>query len=541
MKIENLCMSFGTQTIFDNISFQINNNDKVGIIGVNGAGKSTLFNILLGNITPDAGNITLNSKIKLGYLPQVIMDDASNEEETVFEYLLEGRPIKKLKEELNSLYEAIANLDNEYELKKYYKKINRVSELLEYYDEYNAEGSLLKIISGMNIDDNLLDLKLKNISGGQKSKVAFARLLYSNPEIMLLDEPTNHLDLDTKDYIINYLKNYHGIILVISHDIEFLNEVTKKTLYVDKIKHNVEMYNVNYEKFIKIKNERDLAKKRLYERQQKEEEKLKCIIAKYIRGNEKKANIAKDRIKKLEKLESEKVELEKKNKYTKFNMKINRPSYSVPIKCNNLTFGYDEENLLYENLNFDLSRGEKLLVVGENGIGKTTLLRLIMGYLKPLEGNIEITEKTDIAYYAQEHEILEPNKTILENFANFGLADYEIRRMLGSFLFSGDDIFKKVEVLSPGERSRVALAKISLTGANTLLLDEPTNHLDPMTQLIISDTFKNYEGTMLVVSHNLDFVDNLNINRMLLLPSGRITYYDRDIVMHYEMLEEENK
>lgn len=541
MKIENLCMSFGTQTIFDNISFQINNNDKVGIIGVNGAGKSTLFNILLGNITPDAGNITLNSKIKLGYLPQVIMDDASNEEETVFEYLLEGRPIKKLKEELNSLYEAIANLDNEYELKKYYKKINRVSELLEYYDEYNAEGSLLKIISGMNIDDNLLDLKLKNISGGQKSKVAFARLLYSNPEIMLLDEPTNHLDLDTKDYIINYLKNYHGIILVISHDIEFLNEVTQKTLYVDKIKHNVEMYNGNYEKYIKIKNERDLAKKGLYERQQKEEEKLKGIIAKYIRGNEKKANIAKDRIKKLEKLESEKVELEKKNKYTKFNMKINRPSYSIPIKCNNLTFGYDEENLLYENLNFDLSRGEKLLVVGENGIGKTTLLRLIMGYLKPLEGNIEITEKTDIAYYAQEHEILDNNKTILENFANFGLADYEIRRMLGSFLFSGDDIFKKVEVLSPGERSRVALAKISLTGANTLLLDEPTNHLDPMTQLIISDTFKNYEGTMLVVSHNLDFVDNLNINRMLLLPSGRITYYDRDIVMHYEMLEEENK
>ena len=540
MKIEKLYMSFGTQVIFDNVSFQINNNDKVGIIGVNGAGKSTLFNILLGNLTPDSGNITLDTKINLGYLPQVIMEDASSEDETVFDYLLEGRPIKKLKEELTNLYDIIANTQNEYELKKYYKKINRINELLEYYDEYNAESILLKIISGMQIDDSLLDLKLKNISGGQKSKVAFAKLLYSNPEIMLLDEPTNHLDLDTKDYIINYLKNYHGIILAISHDVEFLNAVTKKTLYVDKMKHNIEIYNGNYEKYMKIKSERDLAKQRLYEKQAKEEEKLKGIIAKYIRGNEKKANIAKDRIKKLEKLENQKIELEKKNKYTKFNMKIKKPSYSIPIKCNNLTFGYDEENLLYEDLNFDLTRGEKLLVVGENGIGKTTLLRLIMGYLTPIEGSIEITDKTDIAYYAQEHEILDNNKTILENFANFGLADYEIRRMLGSFLFSGDDIFKKVEVLSPGERSRVALAKISLTGANTLLLDEPTNHLDPMTQLIISDTFKNYEGTMLVVSHNLDFVDNLNINRMLLLPSGRITYYDRDIVMHYEMLEEEN-
>ena len=539
MKIDNLCMSFGTQVIFDNASFQVNNNDKVGIIGVNGAGKSTLLNILLGNLTPDSGTIKLDTKIKIGYLPQVIMDDVENKDETVFDYLLEGRPIKNLKKELEDLYQTISTIDNDYELKKYYKKINKVSELLEYYDEYNAESILLKIINGMNINDELLDLKLNDISGGQKSKIAFARLLYSNPEILLLDEPTNHLDLDTKDYIIDYLKKYHGIILVISHDTEFLNEVTNKTLYVDKIKHDITIYNGNYEKYQKIKQERDLAKKRLYDRQIKEEEKLKNIIAKYIGGNEKKANIAKDRIKKLERLQKEKVTLEKNNKYTRFNIQINRPSYSIPIKCNNLTFGYDEDNLLYQNLNFDLSRGEKLLVVGENGIGKTTLLRLIMGYLKPIEGSIEITDKTDIAYYAQEHEILDTNKTILDNFRNFGLADYEIRRVLGSFLFSGDDIYKNIEVLSPGERSRVALAKISLSGANTLLLDEPTNHLDPMTQSIIADTFKNYKGTMLVVSHNLDFVDNLGINRMLLLPSGRIIYYDRDIVMHYELDDEE--
>ena len=540
MNIQNLTMSFGLQTIYDNVSFQINENDKVGIVGVNGAGKSTLFNLILGKLTPDEGKIIIKNNINIGYLPQVITDEIPNDDITVFDYLLLGRPIEELKNKLTNLYEKIATIEDQKELNHYLKEITKVEDKLTYYDEYNAESTLLKIITGMNIDDKLLDLKLKNISGGQKSKIAFARLLYSKPEIMLLDEPTNHLDIDTKDYIISYLKKYHGMILVISHDIEFLNEVTTKTLYVDKIKHNVEIYNGNYQKYLKIKEERDLAKKRLFEKQQKEEEKLKNIISKYIRGNEKKANIAKDRIKKLERLQSEKVTIEKENKYAKFKMKINYPSYTIPIACQNLTFGYTEDNLLYENLNFDLTKGEKLLVVGENGIGKTTLLKLIMNYLTPLEGKIIIGEKTNIAYYAQEHEILDSNKTILENFNSFGLPEYELRKVLGSFLFSGNEINKKINVLSPGERSRVALAKISLSGANTLLLDEPTNHLDPMTQMIIADTFSDYEGTMLVVSHNLDFVDNLNINRMLLLPSGKITYYDRDIVMHYEMLNEEN-
>lgn len=539
MNIQNLTMSFGLQTIYDNVSFQINENDKVGIVGVNGAGKSTLFNLILGKLNPDEGKIIIKNNINIGYLPQVITDEIPNDDITVFDYLLLGRPIEELKNKLTNLYEKIATIEDQKELNHYLKEITKVEDKLTYYDEYNAESTLLKIITGMNIDDKLLDLKLKNISGGQKSKIAFARLLYSKPEIMLLDEPTNHLDIDTKDYIISYLKKYHGMILVISHDIEFLNEVTTKTLYVDKIMHNVEIYNGNYQKYLKIKEERDLAKKRLFEKQQKEEEKLKTIISKYIRGNEKKANIAKDRIKKLERLQSEKVTIEKENKYAKFKMKINYPSYTIPLACQNLTFGYTEDNLLYENLNFDLTRGEKLLVVGENGIGKTTLLKLIMNYLTPLEGKIIIGEKTNIAYYAQEHEILDSNKTILENFNSFGLPEYELRKVLGSFLFSGDEINKRISVLSPGERSRVALAKISLSGANTLLLDEPTNHLDPMTQMIIADTFSDYEGTMLVVSHNLDFVDNLNINRMLLLPSGKITYYDRDIVMHYEMLNEE--
>lgn len=536
MKIDNLSLSFGTAEVYKNLTVEFNQNDKVGIIGVNGAGKTTLFKLILGELTPDAGTITVSSKI--GYLPQVI-EDNFYKEMSVFDYLLSARPIKELENKLTNLYEQIATEKNEHNLKKYMKDITKVEDELTYYEQYNAESELLKIIAGMNIDDALLDLKLKNLSGGQKSKIAFARLLYSKPETLLLDEPTNHLDLDTKDYIIEYLKNYKGLILVISHDTSFLDEITNKTLYIDKNKKTGTLYNGSYSKYEKIKKERELATSRLHDKQQKEEEKLKEIIARYIRGNEKKANIAKDRQKKLEKLLNEKVEVEKKNKYTKFKINIKYPSYSIPISCNNLTFGYTEENLLYQNLTFDLIRGEKFLIVGENGIGKTTLLKLIMNILTPLEGSINISEKTLIGYYAQEHDLLNKEKTIKENFSDSGLTDYELRRFLGSFLFTNDDIFKKTNILSPGERSRVALAKIALSGANTLLLDEPTNHLDPMTQLIIADTFKDYEGTMLVVSHNLEFVDNLGIERMLLLPSGRIMYYDKNVVLHYELLNEE--
>ena len=539
MNIEHLYMSFGLQEIFNDVNIRFNDNDKVGVVGVNGAGKSTLFNLILGLTYPDSGKITIKNKDLIGYLPQVITDEIPDDNITTFEYLLLGRPIEKLKNNITDLYEKIATLKDDKKLNYYFKEITKNQNKLDYYDEYNAESTLLKIIDGMHIDDSLLNLKLTSLSGGQKSKIAFARLLYSKPEVLLLDEPTNHLDIDTKDYIINYLKTYPGLILVISHDIDFLNEVTTKTLYVDKLKKNVEMYNGNYEKYLKIKNERDLAKERLYEKQVKEEEKLKGIINKYIRGNEKKANIAKDRIKKLEKLQKEKVVLEKSNKYARFKIKINEPSYLIPLSVNNLTFGYNKDNLLYQNLTFDLTRGEKLLVVGENGIGKTTLLKLIMKILLPIEGTIFINDKTSIGYYAQEHEILDNEKTIIDNFNEFNLRDFELRKVLGSFLFSGDDIYKKVSILSPGERSRVALAKISLKGANTLLLDEPTNHLDPMTQTLIAETFKTFEGTMLVVSHNLDFVDNLGISRMLLLPSGKIVYYDRDIVYHYETINEE--
>ncbi len=541
MNIKNLSMSFGLQEIFDDVTIQIKDKEKVGIIGMNGAGKSTFFKLIMGKLEPDNGKIILKPGTRIGFLPQVISDEIPSMDISVFDYLLNGRPIKKLEAELAKAYTDASTETDEQKLKYIMKQIGKLQEKLEYYEVYNAENILLKIVTGMNIDSDLLDMKLCNLSGGQKSKIAFARLLYSNPEVLLLDEPTNHLDLDTKDYIINYLKNYNGTILVISHDIEFLDQVTTQTLYVDKATHKMELFPGNYEKYLKIRNERLKTQERIYEKQVKEEEKLKRIIAKYIGGNEKKARIAKDRQKKLARLEENKVTLEKKQKTTRFKMKINHPSGIVPLKVENLKFGYNPDNILIENLTFDLSRGEKFLIVGENGIGKSTLLKLIVGNLTPLSGTIDLNEKAEIGYYAQEHELLDNEKIILENFDEFNLSTKELRSFLGNFLFSGDEVYKKVSYLSPGERSRVALAKLALTGANLLILDEPTNHLDPETQKIIADTFKDYEGTMLVVSHNPEFVDNLGVERMLMLPSGEIRYYDKNTVLYYQELNEKSK
>lgn len=536
MNINNLSLNFGTQVIFDDITIKLKNDTKVGLVGVNGAGKSTFFNIILNKIVPDNGSITFAKKPIIGFLPQVIGDDIDLKDITVFEYLLSGRPIEQLENELSGLYIEAANELDEKKQSYILSKISKIQTKLDYYDQYDAESILLKLIYGMSIDDNLLDMKLCNLSGGQKSKVAFARLLYSKPEILLLDEPTNHLDISTKDYIINYLKNYHGMVVVISHDIDFLDSVTTETLYLDKTTHKMELYKGSYKKFKKILEERKLSKERLYERQLVEEEKLKKIIAKYIRGNEKKANIAKDRIKKLERLERDKVTLDATQKYSRFKLSIDHKSGTTPIRVERLKFGYDDSNILFSNLRFNLERGEKFLIVGENGIGKSTLLKLLIGIYNPLDGIVELDDKTTIGYYAQEHELLNLDVNIIDNFKEFDLDLNELRSFLGSFLFFNDDVFKIVGLLSPGERSRVALAKLALSGANLLLLDEPTNHLDPETQRIIAETFSTYEGTMLVVSHNLEFVNYLGIERMLLLPSGEIKYYDENTVKYYQEL-----
>ena len=536
MQIKNLTMSFGNQELFNNININLDDYEKVGIVGLNGAGKSTFLKIVYGQIAPDKGKVIIKNNLRVAYLPQVIKDEIPEENITVFDFLLLGRPIDKLNKELEKLYIEISSAE-ESKLNDLYKKINIINQELEYWESYSAENTLLKIIDGMNIDDNLLEKPLNTLSGGQKSKIAFARLLYSKPEI-ILDEPTNHLDIDTKEYIINYIKNYKGGVYVISHDIEFLNEVTTKTLFLDKRLKTFELFNGNYDKFKKVIDHHELEIERKIEKQQEEEIKLRKIIEKYTNSSGNRKKMAQDREKKLEKLLKDKITSPVKSKELNLKININRESTKYPLTVNKLSFKYDKSSKRYilHNLSFSLSKGEKFLIVGVNGVGKSTLLKLIMNRLTPDKGEIIIGDKTDLGYYAQEHELLDNNKSIIDNFNDIDISTKELRNVLGRFLFYEDDVYKKVSILSPGERSRLSLAKLSLTGANLLVLDEPTNHLDPETQKIIANTFKTFKGTMLVVSHNPEFVDNLGIERVLILPTGQIDYYKRDIIEHYKMI-----
>jgi len=533
MQLKELTMSFGNQTLFENVTLTINENSKIGVVGVNGAGKSTFFKLIMKRLEPDHGKIILKNDSRVSLLPQVISDEIPSLDITVFDYLLEGRPIEKINKELEKTYEQISlgiNLD------ELFKKAEKLQKKLEYWEYLSAESTLLKIISGMNITDELLYQKLNTLSGGQKSKVAFARLLYSKPEIILLDEPTNHLDFETKTYVINYLKNYKGTVFIISHDNEFLDAVTDKILFLDKRTKGMEIYSGNYQTFKRKLLEIEENLKRKAELQEKEEEKLKKIVNLYSNSSGNRKKMAQDREKRLEKLQKEKIELMPTLKETKVELTINRESNTIPLKVQNLSFKYNGDKYLINNLTFSIGKGEKFLIVGENGVGKSTLLKLIVGLLKPNEGIIEIGEKCDIGYYAQEHELLDNNKTIIENFNHLNIEEKKLRSFLGRFLFYGDDVFKKVKILSPGERSRVALALISLSGSNFLILDEPTNHLDPETQQIIALTFKEFKGTMLIVSHNPSFIDFLEVDRILILPTGENLYYDKKILEHYNKI-----
>ena len=534
MRGTNMHLSFGLTKIFEDASFSLEDDDKVGLVGVNGAGKTTFFRLLLGEVSLDSGQLSFNKNRRVGYLPQTI--DIEEQDTLTYDYIYDGRPIRKINAELDEIYERLKNEGDDNRL---LKRMGKLQDLLEYYEVYQAEDIMLELVINMHIDLDLLSKPIKNLSGGEKSKVAFARLLFSNPEILCLDEPTNHLDQPSKAFVTEYLKNYHGQVIIISHDVPFLNAIVAKIMYIDKANHKIKVYEGIYDDYIRQYNEEKRLKELNIRKQEKEISALEAFILKAKQASQTNHALKKmkqDREAKLAKKKSELIQREKTYKKMKMHIAPKREGGLVPLEVEHLKFAYPNSHLLYDDLSFRIKRNERFLIVGENGVGKSTLLKLIMGLLTPQEGRIRYNPKTDIAYYAQELESLDYEKSIYENVDDKNYNEWELRAILANFLFFENDINKKVKVLSPGERARVALCKILLQKANLLILDEPTNHLDPETQMVIALNFKMFEGTIILVSHNPAFVSQIGIDRMLILPYGRIDNYSEELLDYYYFL-----
>lgn len=535
MRGQNLNLAFGTEVIYDDAEFYIGDNDKTGIVGVNGAGKTTLFRVLLGEQPLDGGKIHIGSA-RLGYLPQEI--GFADKQKTVWDYLFDARPVRETEARLSELYDELAIAD-ESQHDELLREVSVLQSRLDEYDAYNAENTLLELIYDMSIENELLGMKLGELSGGQKSKIAFAHVLFSNPQILLLDEPTNHLDASTKDFVTSYLKSYKGSVLIISHDAEFLNAVVNKILFVNKVTHKTSVYDGNYTAFKRKYAQEQLLKELRITQQEQEIKKLSDFVQRArqaSRTNHNLKRMGQDREVKLAKAIAALEKRDREYKHVKIKLEPKTQSGKIPLEVKNLAFRYDGKQNLYDDLSFMLNANERFLIVGENGVGKSTLLKLIMGILQPKSGEIKFSQKTEIAYYAQELELLDLDKTVLQNTDADGYTELQLRNILGNFLFQGDAAFKKVSTLSPGEKARVSLCKLLLARANLLILDEPTNHLDPDTQAIIGENFRDYTGTILLVSHNADFAEQIGITRMLVLPDGKIVDYSKELLAYYYIL-----
>lgn len=390
------------------------------------------------------------------------------------------------------------------------------------------------MIVQMGVEKENLNKKLGELSGGQKSKISFIRTLYARPDILFLDEPTNHLDAASRDWMMNYLIKTNATVVFISHDEEFLNKVADNVLYMDAVSRNGILYSFGYSKFLKTLAETNKSLEIQLQKQMEEINRIQKFIDAQRGKSGKIKRQAQSREKLLEKKKRNLVEVHREKKAITMDLQPNRQEDIIPISVDKLNFSYDGSKQVIKNLSFSLNRGEKFIVVGENGAGKSTLLKLIYGILKLDSGKISIGKKTDLGYYAQEYETLNPLSSVFDDVSCVSnLSGAKIRSAMNQFNFMDDKLKQKISTLSPGERSRLELAKLCISGANTLLLDEPTNHLDVATKKVMAESLDSYGGTLLIVSHDLEFLRHLNIDRMLMLPSGRLQFYDESIVKRY--------
>ena len=519
ISLDNLTVSYGGWTLFDNISFLINPKDRIGLVGKNGAGKTTLLRIITGEQQPTSGAVTLNGDCTIGYLPQTmrVADTTTLAEETAkaFEEVL------RLEAEIEALTREIAER-TDYESPEYEQLLHRLNDAQDHYHILGGEtrdADIEKTLLGLGFKRSDFGRATSEFSGGWRMRIELAKLLLRRPSIFLLDEPTNHLDIESIQCLEEYIRNYNGAVLLISHDRAFLDNVTNRTVELSLGK--ITDYKVSYSKYVVLRAERRAQQMAAYENQQRMIEKTEEFIEKF-RYKPTKSNQVQSRIKQLERLD--RLEIEEEDLAT-LNIKFPPAPRSGQIVAEiseaGMSFG---EKHVFSGANFVIEKGDRIALVGRNGEGKTTLARMLIGQLTPTEGSVRLGANVNIGYYAQnQDDLMDGDFTVYDTLDRVAVGDIRtrLRDILGAFLFRGEDIDKKVRVLSGGERARLAMARLMLEPYNLLVLDEPTNHMDMRSKDILKDAVRKYDGTVIVISHDREFLDGL-VERVYEFRDGRV-------------------
>ena len=507
ISLDNLTVSYGGWTLFDNISFLINPKDRIGLVGKNGAGKTTLLRIITGEQQPTSGAVTINGECTIGYLPQTmrVADTTTLVEETAKAF----DEVLRLEAEIESLTREIAER-TDYESADYEQLLHRLNDAQDRYHILGGEtrdADIEKTLLGLGFKREDFGRATSEFSGGWRMRIELAKLLLRRPSIFLLDEPTNHLDIESIQWLEEYLKNYNGAVLLISHDRAFLDNVTNRTVELSLGK--ITDYKVPYSKYVVLRAERRAQQLAAYENQQRMIEKTEEFIEKF-RYKPTKSNQVQSRIKQLERLE--RLEVEEEDLAT-LNIKFPPAPRSGQIvaEINEAGMSFGSKHV-FSGANFTIEKGDRIAFVGRNGEGKTTLARMLVGQLTPTEGSIRIGANVNIGYYAQnQDDLMDGEFTVYDTLDRVAVGDIRtrLRDILGAFLFRGEDIDKKVKVLSGGERARLAMARMMLEPRNLLVLDEPTNHMDMRSKDILKNAIMKYDGTVVVVSHDREFLDGM--------------------------------
>ncbi len=522
ISLDNLTVSYGGWTLFDGVSFLINEKDRIGLVGRNGAGKTTLLRIITGEQQPTSGAVTMNGECTIGYLPQQmkVADTTTLKAETEKAF----GEVLRLEAQIASLTAEIAERAD-YESPEYETLLHRLNEAQDRYHILGGEtreADIEKTLLGLGFRRTDFDRATSEFSGGWRMRIELAKLLLSRPSIFLLDEPTNHLDIESIQWLEDYLKSYNGAVLVISHDRAFLDNVTTRT--VELSLGRIYDYKVPYSKFVELRAERRAQLLAAYENQQRMIEKTEEFIEKF-RYKPTKSNQVQSRIKQLERIERIEVEDEDNAALNiKFPPAPRSGQIVVEVKDAGKAFG---EKRIFSGATFTIERGQKVAFVGRNGEGKTTMARMIVGELPATEGTIRTGANVNIGYYAQnQDDLMDGDFTVYDTLDRVAVGDIRtrLRDILGAFLFRGEDIEKKVRVLSGGERSRLAMARMMLEPRNLLVLDEPTNHMDMRSKDILKRALQKYDGTVIVVSHDRDFLDGI-VDRVYEFRDGGVREY----------------